>query len=57
MDNFIWENIYIEAVKAGTLKNVSNWKMIKVEVKAKDNALIMEGCENVELPKGFMVKK
>ncbi len=53
MDNFSWKNIYIEAKQAGSLKNVSNWKMNNVEVVAEEKTLVLDGCENVEVPKGL----
>lgn len=56
MDNFLWKNIYIETKKAGKLNNVSNWKMIDVEVHAKDNLLHIENSENIMLPKGLLSK-
>ncbi len=56
MDNFTWENIYIEATEAGSLKYVSNWKMKNVETIAEDKVLILSGCEGVEIPKGLVAK-
>lgn len=53
MDNFSWKNIYIEAKQAGSLKNVSNWKMNNVEVVAEEKTLVLDGCRNVEVPKGL----
>lgn len=54
MDNFVWKNVYIESEKAGTLKYISNWKMINVEVHAKDNLLLLENSDNIMLPKGLV---
>ena len=57
MDNFTWKNVSIEAKEAGQLKNVSNWKMENVKVKADFNKLILINCNDIDIPQGLTYER
>jgi len=53
LDNFVWNNVSIQAENAGTLQNASNWKMNNVQVIAENDILKVTGCENIDIPEGL----
>ena len=53
MKNFFWENISIQAKKAGSISNAENWKMKNVKVKAEDNVLYLTNSKKIEIPVGL----
>jgi hypothetical protein len=48
--NFHWENVSLQAKKAGRIKNVENWTMTGVTLDAPSQVNVVDG-ENVELPR------